>query len=255
MMSDFKTSKKLLGCFFSVFFLVQIANAYAFQNDNDVHPNPYIAGKHWPARITFANLPGQATIKIYNPRGLLVKTIVHNAVSEGGRKAWSISGTPRGVYVYTIDSPAGQKKGRIVIQNNEVLRKHHSQPGTVHKKVVRKKVVHKEHPGLAKKVRRSPPISRKKRARVTRPNNNDVYPNPYIAGEHWPARVTFANLPGQATIKIYDLRGALIKTIAHNDMRPAGREEWDVSAAASGIYVYTIDSPAGQKKGKVVVKK
>ena len=82
-----------------------------------------------------------------------------------------------------------------------------------------------------------------------------TYPNPYIGGKGYPERISFANLPKEATIRIYTISGKLIKRIKHKDAADGGSREWDVSEISSGIYLYTIISPEGKKTGKVSVVK
>ena len=82
-----------------------------------------------------------------------------------------------------------------------------------------------------------------------------VSPNPYIAGRSAPNRITFSNLPKEATIKTYTVSGDLVKTIKHKDIADGGSQDWDISGVASGIYIYSIISPSGNKEGKVAIVK
>ena len=83
-----------------------------------------------------------------------------------------------------------------------------------------------------------------------------VFPNPYYVDDrNWPGRISFTNLPRETTIKIYTVAGKVIKTIKHWDTADGGSEEWDVSGIAGGIYMYTIISPEGTRKGKVSIIK
>ncbi len=44
-----------------------------------------------------------------------------------------------------------------------------------------------------------------------------VYPNPYLKGKSSASKITFANLPGEATIRIYDSGGRLVKELVIRD--------------------------------------
>ncbi|MCK4532273.1 carboxypeptidase regulatory-like domain-containing protein [bacterium] len=80
-----------------------------------VYPNPYIKGKSLYKEINFTNLPRESMIKIYTISGLLVKTIQHNEIINGGSGKWDISGIASGTYIYSITSSQGEKKGKISI--------------------------------------------------------------------------------------------------------------------------------------------
>jgi hypothetical protein len=90
------------------------------------------------------------------------------------------------------------------------------------------------------------------------PNENNemkIYPNPYIKRKINEDKITFANLPPAARIRIYAVSGELVETLEHKDIADGGREEWDVSEIAGGVYVYTIIFPEGKKTGKVSIVK
>ncbi|MCK4532274.1 carboxypeptidase regulatory-like domain-containing protein [bacterium] len=78
-----------------------------------VYPNPYIKGKSLYKEINFTNLPRESTIKIYTISGLLVKTIQHNEIIDGGSRKLDISGIASGTYIYSITSSQGEKKGKV----------------------------------------------------------------------------------------------------------------------------------------------
>ncbi len=90
---------------------------------------------------------------------------------------------------------------------------------------------------------------------VTKVSGIVVYPNPYIKGKGVGDKISFANLPKEATINIYTAAGELLKTIEHKDSVDGGKEEWDVSDTSSGIYLYVVTSAEGTKKGKVSIIK
>lgn len=103
-------------------------------------------------------------------------------------------------------------------------------------------------------------------------DNIRVVPNPYIAAETWEPRNTFTsgrgsreihfiNLPAKCTIRIFNVSGALIKKIEHENAFENGTEIWDVLSdekfeIAYGIYVYHVDAPGiGQKTGTFAIIK
>jgi len=76
----------------------------------------------------------------------------------------------------------------------------------------------------------------------------------------------FIHLPAKATIRIYTIAGEVIKTIQHDDAYriarglTIGQDEWDMSSesgipAASGVFVFSVDSDFGQQIGKFVIIK
>jgi len=105
----------------------------------------------------------------------------------------------------------------------------------------------------------------------------DVYvvPNPYdaryqlgtfqaAAGEPLPGfaeNVVFYGLPANATIIVYTLDGVQIKRIEHvaaEGTAGQGTEAWDLTTdtglpIVSGVYIYAVDSDAGDAIGKLVV--
>ena len=82
-----------------------------------------------------------------------------------------------------------------------------------------------------------------------------VSPNPYVAGKSTQERIVFTELPKESTLRVYTISGKLVKEIRHQDTTNGGSEEWDISGIASGIYLYCIESPKGNKKGKVSIIK
>lgn len=110
-----------------------------------------------------------------------------------------------------------------------------------------------------------------------------VYPNPYKAGALWDGAgsrdrlIWFANLPEEATIRIFTLAGDHVNTIKHNANTYAGQDvalisgqtssrntvfsggehAWDLitkndQAIASGLYLYSVTN---EKTGKVYTGK
>lgn len=96
-------------------------------------------------------------------------------------------------------------------------------------------------------------------------DNVKVVPNPYYA-RYSPMVETaegqsvlkFINLPDECTIRIYTLAGDLVETIRHDGSR--GEAEWDLLSmnrqqVASGIYLYHLESPYGERLGRFAVIK
>ncbi|MBZ0270178.1 hypothetical protein K8I85_18650 [bacterium] len=98
-----------------------------------------------------------------------------------------------------------------------------------------------------------------------------VVPNPYVGSASFEPgrfavsgrgerRLEFRGLPRQATIRIYTVQGALVRTLTH-DGSNAGYVEWDLRSkdnldVAPGLYVYHVDGgAAGEKTGKFAVIK
>jgi len=96
-----------------------------------------------------------------------------------------------------------------------------------------------------------------------------VVPNPYVAyniAEN-PGRTTekrgdrvlqFRNLPPKCTIRIYTLTGELVQTIRKDDLTSIA--SWDLLSnegqrIAYGVYIYHVDSDAGQKIGRIAIIK
>lgn len=76
-----------------------------------------------------------------------------------------------------------------------------------------------------------------------------VFPNPWRADQHSSEPVTFDHLTAQSTVKIFTVSGRWVKTLPPADsMVP-----WDLTndagaKVASGLYVYLITTPDGQKR-------
>jgi hypothetical protein len=91
-------------------------------SDIRVIPNPYNVREEWEegeSRITFDNLPGEATIYVYNVIGELVIQLDHSSPTDDFIE-WNLkSGTGRdvvsGVYLYKVESSAGDKVGKFIV--------------------------------------------------------------------------------------------------------------------------------------------
>jgi hypothetical protein len=71
--------------------------------------------------------------------------------------------------------------------------------------------------------------------------------------------MTFSNLPSECSIKIYTLSGELVRQIQHSDLSGSvGQEKWDGNTsggnhAASGVYLWRVESATDGKNGKLMV--
>jgi hypothetical protein len=71
--------------------------------------------------------------------------------------------------------------------------------------------------------------------------------------------ITFSNIPSECTIKIYTLSGELVRQIHHSDLvGPPGQENWDGNTsggthAASGVYLWRVESSTDGKNGKLMI--
>ena len=100
-----------------------------------------------------------------------------------------------------------------------------------------------------------------------------VVPNPYIAataiesslppgissgrGER---KIEFQNVPNDAVIKIFNIRGQHIQTLYHDGNVFDGSVEWNLKTKenmdiAYGVYLYVLESELGIKKGKIGIIK
>jgi hypothetical protein len=71
--------------------------------------------------------------------------------------------------------------------------------------------------------------------------------------------ITFSNLPSECSIKIYTVTGGLVRNLHHSDLAgPVGQEKWDGNTssgehAASGVYLWRVESSADGKNGKLML--
>lgn len=84
-------------------------------------------------------------------------------------------------------------------------------------------------------------------------SNVYAFPNPYDVRKDASKRMTFANLPDDATVKIFTVSGFWIKTI--RPFSGSGQAVWDLTndsgdAVASGLYLYLVTSEASGAKAK-----
>ncbi len=89
-------------------------------------------------------------------------------------------------------------------------------------------------------------------------------PNPYRAAADWEyggqRRVTFIGLPEKATIRIYTVAAAHVRTLIHEDAA-SDLEFWDLKNAggediAPGVYIFQVESAGmASRDGKVMIIK
>lgn len=98
-----------------------------------------------------------------------------------------------------------------------------------------------------------------------------VVPNPYVGASAYEPRsqiegrgerrVQFINLPQQCTIRIFNIRGELIKTLEHDGFLADGAMFWDLRTedqqdVAFGVYVFHVEAPGiGEHVGKFALIK
>lgn len=101
-----------------------------------------------------------------------------------------------------------------------------------------------------------------------------VVPNPYVVSNSWeplnpyqngrgPRELHFTHLPSQCTIKIFNIRGQLVREIEHNHTSAMsdGTEVWDMLTKdqmeiSYGIFIYYVDAgDIGSISGKFAVIK
>jgi hypothetical protein len=96
-----------------------------------------------------------------------------------------------------------------------------------------------------------------------------VVPNPFRAQADWDRpqvygdRLTrhldFMGLPrARSTIRIWTVAGDHVATLEHDGTNGSGQAAWDLvtrngQEAASGVYLYTVESPLGNARGRFVV--
>ena len=97
-----------------------------------------------------------------------------------------------------------------------------------------------------------------------------VVPNPYMATATWEPtpikgnrgarKIQFTHMPPKATVRIYTVRGELVQTLDHEAPVWDGTLDWNLKSkegldVAYGVYIYHVDSPAGEKIGKFALIK
>jgi hypothetical protein len=101
-----------------------------------------------------------------------------------------------------------------------------------------------------------------------------VVPNPYVAAASWERplpptvtsgrgerRIDFIHLPAMSVVRIFDVRGALIRELRHDSPINDGTVSWDLRTrenleTAYGVYVYHVDAPdVGERTGRLALIK
>jgi hypothetical protein len=82
--------------------------------------NPGITSGRGERKIDFTNLPNEATIRIFTSRGDHIITLNHAGNIQNGTVSWNVKSKENldiayGVYFYVIESPVGNKTGKIAI--------------------------------------------------------------------------------------------------------------------------------------------
>ena len=93
-----------------------------------------------------------------------------------------------------------------------------------------------------------------------------VVPNPYVAAATWERplpptitsgrgerRVDFIHLPAGARIRIYNVRGQLVRELSHDGAIDDGTVSWDLRTrenleTAFGVYFYHVEAPTGETR-------
>ncbi|HEX7069386.1 MAG TPA: hypothetical protein VF190_01210 [Rhodothermales bacterium] len=95
--------------------------------------------------------------------------------------------------------------------------------------------------------------------------NVAVVPNPYVVSSTWERlglhshRVQFVNLPTSCTIRVFTVRGELVREINHDGIDGNGSAWWDLKTEsgrdiAYGVYVYHIAAPGvGETTGRLAI--
>ena len=99
-----------------------------------------------------------------------------------------------------------------------------------------------------------------------------VVPNPYVGAAAWEQgspqaggrgerEIQFRHLPETATVRIFNIRGELVRTLEHRGVGGDGQLSWDLKTSenldvASGMYIYHVEAPGvGEHVGKLAIVK
>jgi hypothetical protein len=97
-----------------------VPNPYVTASAFEPPLNPGITSGRGERKIDFTNLPNEATIRIFTSRGDHVITLNHAANIQNGTVSWNLKTRENldiayGIYFYVIESPVGNKTGKIAI--------------------------------------------------------------------------------------------------------------------------------------------
>jgi len=97
-----------------------VPNPYVTASSFEPPLNPGITSGRGERKIDFIHLPAQSKINIYTSRGDHVVTLYQDGNLEDGAVSWNLKTDENldvafGVYFYVVESPAGNKTGKIAI--------------------------------------------------------------------------------------------------------------------------------------------
>jgi hypothetical protein len=97
-----------------------VPNPYVTAAEFEPPLNPGITSGRGERKIDFIHLPAGASIRIFTSRGDHVVTLVHEGNIEDGTVSWNMKTKENldiayGVYFYVVESPVGNKTGKIAI--------------------------------------------------------------------------------------------------------------------------------------------
>jgi hypothetical protein len=84
---------------------------------------------------------------------------------------------------------------------------------------------------------------------------------PTITSGRGERKIQFQNVPENSTIRIFTVRGELVRELTHEDAIDRGFIDWDLRTrenldVAYGIYFYHLEAPGvGTKTGKIALIK
>ena len=97
-----------------------VPNPYLTAAEFELPLPPGITSGRGERRMDFTHLPAGSTIRIYTSRGDHVVTLKHEGNIEDGSVSWNLKSKENldvafGVYFYVVETPIGNKTGKIAI--------------------------------------------------------------------------------------------------------------------------------------------
>ncbi len=97
-----------------------VPNPYVTAAEFEPPLNPGITSGRGERKMDFTHLPAGASIKIFTSRGDHVATLHHDGAIDDGTVSWNLKTKENldiafGVYFYVVESPVGNKTGKIAI--------------------------------------------------------------------------------------------------------------------------------------------
>jgi hypothetical protein len=97
-----------------------VPNPYVTASAFEPPLNPGITSGRGERKVDFTNLPNEATIRIFTSRGDHVITLNHSGDAQNGTVSWNLKTKENldiayGIYFYVVESPVGNKTGKIAI--------------------------------------------------------------------------------------------------------------------------------------------